>query len=68
MSRNSDQKRITNREQVIEWYRENIERYKEMIGRKTEYGTVVTDSLIKTLEKRIKMLHFLEYGVEKKRS
>ena len=39
-----------------------------MIGEKTEFGTVVTDSLIRNLEKRIKVLHFLEYGIEKKES
>ena len=68
MSRDSDQKQTTDREQVIEWYRENIGRYREMIGEKTEFGTVVTDSLIRNLEKRIKVLHFLEYGIEKKES
>ena len=51
--RTTDRKRITDRQRIIEWYRENVERYKQMIGEETEYGTVVTDSLIKNLEQRI---------------
>ena len=56
MSRKSGQKRITDRQRIIGWYRDNIERYKQMIGEETEYGTVVTVKLIKNLKKRIKQL------------
>ena len=56
MSRASGQKRITDRQRIIGWYKENVQRYKQMIGEETEYGTVVTVSLIKNLERRIKEL------------
>ena len=56
MSQSTGQKRITDRQRIIGWYRENIQRYKQMIGEETEYGTVVTVSLIKNLERRIEEL------------
>ena len=56
MSRAAGQKRITDRQRIIGWYKENVQRYKQMIGEETEYGTVVTVSLIKNLERRIEEL------------
>ena len=46
----------TDRQRVIEWMKEDLERYKTMIGEITEYKVTVTQSLIDTLEERIELL------------
>ena len=56
MGKSSGQQPTTDRERIIEWYREDVERYRGMIGEETEYGTVVTVSLINNIEQRIKEL------------
>ena len=48
--------RITDRQRIIGWYTENIERYRGIIGEETEYGTIVTHGLIRNLEERVKQL------------
>ena len=56
MGKSSDQHPVTDRQRIIGWYKENVERYKRMIGEETEYGTVVTVKLIRNLERRIEQL------------
>ena len=56
MSRASGQKRITDRQKIIEWYTDNVRRYKGIIGQETEFGTIVTQKLIDNLEVRIEEL------------
>ena len=55
MSRKSGQC-ITDRQKIIGWYKDDITRYRGIIGQETEYGTKVTNSLIENLEKRVKEL------------
>ena len=59
MSRKSGQ-RLTDRQRIIEWYREDVRRYKLMIGEETEYGTIVTERLINNIENRIQELEIKE--------
>ena len=56
MATESDRRPRTDRQRIIDWYKSDIERYRGMIGRETEYGTVVTRSLINNLENRVKEL------------
>ena len=53
MSRKSDRKYTTDRQRIIDWYREDVKRYRGMIGKETEYGTIVTKRLIRNIESRI---------------
>ena len=59
MSRKSGQ-RLSDRQRIIEWYREDVQRYKLMIGEETEYGTIVTERLINNIENRIQELEIKE--------
>ena len=59
MSRKSGQ-RLSDRQRIIEWYREDVRRYKLMIGEETEYGTIVTERLINNVENRILELEIKE--------
>jgi len=43
----------TDRQRVIDWYKEDLEEYRGMIGKYTEYNTLVTEELIKRTEDRI---------------
>ena len=56
MAGESDKEPISNRQQIIKWYKSDVERYRGMIGEETEYGTIVTEKLIKNTETRIKEL------------
>ena len=56
MSRKSGQKQITDRQRIIDWYRDDVKRYRGMIGKETEYGTIVTTRLIRNIKNRIQEL------------
>ena len=56
MSRKSGQKQITDRQRIINWYRDDVKRYRGMIGKETEYGTIVTTRLIRNIKNRIREL------------
>ena len=56
MSRKSDRKQITDRQRIINWYRDDVKRYRGMIGEETEYGTIVTTRLIRNIKNRIREL------------
>ena len=56
MSRKSGQKQITDRQRIISWYRDDVKRYRGMIGKETEYGTIVTTKLIRNIKNRIREL------------
>ena len=56
MSRKSGQKYTSDRQRIIGWYKDDIERYRGMIGEETEYGTIVSHSLINNLTNRVKEL------------
>ena len=56
MSRKSGQKQITDRQRIINWYRDDVKRYRGMIGKETEYGTIVTTKLIRNIKNRIREL------------
>ena len=56
MSRKSGQKQITDRQRIINWYRDDVKRYRGMIGEETEYGTIVTTRLIRNIKNRIREL------------
>ena len=43
----------SNRQRIIEWYESDIERYKGMIGKVTEYKTLVTQELIDSVQERV---------------
>ena len=43
----------TDRQRVIDWYKADLEEYRGMIGKYTEYNTLVTEELIKRTEDRI---------------
>ena len=45
MGESSDRPK-SDRQRIIDWYREDVERYKGMIGEETEFGTIVTEKLI----------------------
>ena len=60
MSRESGRKYTSDRQKIIEWYREDVQRYRRMIGKETEYGTIVTERLIRNIENRIKELEIKE--------
>ena len=60
MSRKSGQKYTSDRQRIIEWYREDIKRYRGLIGQETEYGTIVSEKLIKNIENRIEELEIKE--------
>ena len=38
---------------IIEWYEDDIRRYKGMIGQETEYRTIVTQELIDNVQRRV---------------
>ena len=59
MSRKSGQ-RLTDRQRIIEWYKEDVRRYKLIIGQETEYGTIVTEKLINNIANRILELEIKE--------
>ena len=44
------------RQRIIEWYESDIERYKGMIGKKTEFNTIVTQKLIDDTQTRVDRL------------
>jgi hypothetical protein len=44
------------RQRIIEWYESDIERYKGMIGKKTEFNTIVTQKLIDSTQARVDRL------------
>ena len=46
----------SDRQRIIEWYKSDLEQYRGMMGRYTEYNTLVTDKLIKATEDRIEKL------------
>ena len=52
----------TDRERVIEWMKEDLYRYKTMIGQVTEYKVTVTQKLINSLTERIELLERRERG------
>ena len=56
MSRKSGQKQTTDRQRIINWYRDDVKRYRGMIGKETEYGTIVTTKLIRNIKNRIREL------------
>ena len=56
MAGESDKKPVSDRQRIIGWYKSDVERYRGMIGEETEYGTIVTERLIKNTETRIKEL------------
>ena len=43
----------TDRQRIIDWYKSDLEEYRGMIGKYTEYNTLVTEELIKRTEDRI---------------
>ena len=43
----------SDRQRIIDWYKSDLEEYRGMIGKYTEYNTLVTDDLIKRTENRI---------------
>ena len=40
-------------DRIIEWYEEDIDRYRGMIGEETEYRTIVTQELIDNIQSRV---------------
>ena len=55
MAGQSDEPR-TDIQKIIEWYQDDIRRYEGMIGKETEYRTIVTQGLIDNLKQRVKEL------------
>ena len=43
----------TDRQRIIDWYKSDLEEYRGMIGKYTEYNTLVTEELVKRTEDRI---------------
>ena len=43
----------SDRQRIIDWYKSDLEEYRGMIGKYTEYNTLVTAELIKRTEDRI---------------
>ena len=43
----------SNRQRIIEWYESDIERYKGMIGKVTEYKTLITQEFIDSVQERV---------------
>ena len=52
----------TDRQRVIRWLKENVERYKVMIGEETEYKTLVTEKMVCTIQQRINELELKEFN------
>lgn len=50
----------TDRQRVIRWLKENVEKYKVMIGEETEYKTLVTEKMVCTIQQRINELELKE--------
>ena len=48
-----ESKAKSDRERIIGWYEDDIRRYEGMIGKVTEYKTVVTQGLIDNIQKRV---------------
>jgi len=46
----------SDRQRIIEWYKSDLEEYRGMIGKVTQYNVLVTDKLIKQTEDRISEL------------
>ena len=43
----------TDRQRVIRWLKADLDYYKTNLGEETEFGTIVTDNLIKAVENRL---------------
>ena len=43
----------SDRDKIIGWYKDDIRRYKGMIGETTEYNTIVTQDLIDNIQRRV---------------
>ena len=56
MSGKSGRKYTSDRQRIIDWYRDDVKRYRGMIGKETEYGTIVTTRLIMNIKNRIREL------------
>ena len=52
----------TDRQRVIRWLKENVEKYKVMIGEETEYKTLVTEKMVCTIQQRINELELEEFN------
>ena len=48
------------RQRIIEWYESALYRYRGMIGKVTEYKTLITEKFIERLENRIEELKLKE--------
>ena len=57
MAKSSGQRTAkSDRQRIIEWYKSDLKQYRGMIGKYTEYNTLVTERLIKSTEERIEKL------------
>ena len=57
MAKSSGRKRAkSDRERIIGWYEEDLERYRGMIGEYTIHNVLVTEKLIKETEARVNKL------------
>ena len=52
MAESSDRPK-SERQRIIEWYESDIERYRGMIGKETEFKTIVTQELIDRTQARV---------------
>ena len=50
----------SDRQRIIEWYKSDLDRYRLILGEETEFGTVVTEELIRQTENRISELELKE--------
>ena len=50
----------SDRQRIIEWYKSDLDRYRLILGEETEFGTLVTEELIKQTEDRISELELKE--------
>ena len=55
MAESSDRPK-SERQRIIEWYESDIERYRGMIGKYTEFKTLVTHELIDSTQERVDKL------------
>ena len=61
MAKSSGQfKGKSDRQRIIEWYKSDLDRYRLILGEETEFGTLVTEELIKQTEDRISELELKE--------
>jgi len=56
MSNNKRARGRTDKEQVIDWLKADLQYYKNHIGEVTDYGTPIDKKLITAVENRIKEL------------